>query len=460
MNTFGFLEYICLLLEIGKKMTTDIKPANGKLGVLCVGLGAVSTTLITGTLMARKGLANPVGSFSLLGKMRVGRGEKKQYKHVGEIVPLTNLKDVVFGTWDVFTDNAYESALYCQVLKKEDIEPVRDELERIKPMKACFDPDYAKNLVDPQFGRVPDPLWAMPADTRWNYAQNLRRDIQNFKKENGCDRVIVFWIASTEKYIQRNDQVHGTLAGFEAAMKADDREHLSPSMIYAYAALMEGCPFIMGAPNVCVDIPAMFELSRKQGLPIVGKDFKSGQTMMKSALAPTLRTRMLGVEGWFSTNILGNRDGQVIEHPDNFETKRISKASSVEYILEQDEYPELYSNIYHKVKINYYPPRKDNKESWDNIDIFGWMNYPMQIKVNFLCRDSILAAPICLDLMLFTDLALRAGLSGVQEWLSFYVKKPMTYDDERPVHDLFQQFAMLKNQIRLLGGYEADQELD
>jgi myo-inositol-1-phosphate synthase len=441
-------------------MKNDIKPAEGKLGVLCVGLGAVSTTLITGTLMARKGLANPVGSFTQIGKMRVGRGDKKQYKHVGEIVPMTDLKDVVFGAWDVFTDNAYESALYCQVLKREDIEPVRDELERIKPMKACFDPDYAKNLVDPQFGRVPDPLWAMPTDTRWNYAQNLRRDIQNFKKENGCSRVIVFWIASTESYTPRNEAVHGSIAGLEAAMKADDRKHLPPSMIYAYAALMEGCPFIMGAPNVCVDIPAFFELSKKQGLPIVGKDFKSGQTMMKSAMAPIFRTRMLGVEGWFSTNILGNRDGQVIEHPDNFETKRISKASSIEWILEQDEYPELYTDIYHKVKINYYPPRKDNKESWDNIDIFGWMNYPMQIKVNFLCRDSILAAPICLDLMLFTDLALRAGLSGVQEWLSFYVKKPMTYDDERPVHDLFQQFAMLKNQIRLLGGYEADQELD
>ena len=441
-------------------MTKDIKPAKGKLGVLCVGLGAVSTTLITGTLMARKGLANPVGSFSQLGKMRVGRGEKKQYRHVGDIVPLTNLNDVVFGAWDVFTDNAYESAQYCQVLKKEDIEPVRDELERIKPMKACFDADFARNLLDTSFGRVPDPIWAMPSDTRWNYAQNLRKDIRNFKKENGCDRVIVFWIASTESYTPCNGQVHGTLADFEAAMKADDRKHLPPSMIYAYAALMEGCPFIMGAPNVCVDIPAMFELSEKQGLPIVGKDFKSGQTMLKSALAPTLRTRLLGVEGWFSTNILGNRDGQVIDHPDNFETKRISKASSVDGILEQDDYPELYSDIYHKVKINYYPPRGDNKESWDNIDIFGWMNYPMQIKVNFLCRDSILAAPICLDLILFTDLAFRAGLSGVQEWLSFYVKKPVTYDGHYPVNDLFQQFAMLKNKIRELGGYEADQELD
>ncbi|MCQ2065261.1 MAG: inositol-3-phosphate synthase [Bacteroidaceae bacterium] len=441
-------------------MNSGIRPATGRLGVLCVGLGGVSSTLIVGTLMARKGLANPVGSFTQLGKMRVGRGENKQYKKVADIVPMTDLNDVVFGAWDVFTDNAYESALFCKVLKREDIEPVRDELEKIRPMKACFDPDFAQNLMDPSFGRLPDPLWAMPDDTRWNYAQNLRQDIRRFKEENGCDRVIVFWIASTESYVPRNEAVHGSLAGFEAAMKADDRKHLAPSMIYAYAALMEGCPFIMGAPNVCVDIPAMFELSARQGLPIVGKDFKSGQTMMKTAMAPIFATRLLGVEGWFSTNILGNRDGQVIEHPDNFETKRISKASSIEWILDAEQQPELYRDIYHKVKINYYPPRGDNKESWDNIDIFGWMNYPMQIKVNFLCRDSILAAPICLDLFLFTDLALRAGLTGVQHWLSFYVKKPMTYDDENPVHDLFQQFAMLKNKIRELGGYEADQELD
>ncbi len=441
-------------------MKNNIKPANGKLGILSVGLGAVATTFITGTLMARKGLAKPVGSFTQMGKMRVGRGEAKKYLTVDKIVPMTRLNDIVFGAWDVFEDNAYESAKFCKVLNDSDIEPVKEELEAIRPMKACFDANYAQNLMDPQFGRVPDPLWAMPDDTRWNYAQNIRADIQRFRKENGCDRVIVFWIASTEAYTPRNEKVHGTLAGFEAAMKSDDRKHLSPSMIYAYAALMEGCPFIMGAPNVCVDIPAMFELSKKQGLPIVGKDFKSGQTMMKTAMAPIFATRMLGVEGWFSTNILGNRDGQVIEHPDNFETKRISKASSIEWILDAEKQPDLYSDISHEIKINYYKPRGDQKESWDNIDIFGWMGYPMQIKVNFLCRDSILAAPICLDLALFTDLALRAGLSGVQEWLSFYVKKPMTYDDEAPVHDLFVQFAMLKNQIRLLGGYEADQELD
>lgn len=441
-------------------MNDAIQPATGRLGILSVGLGAVATTFITGTLMARKGLAKPVGSFTQLGKMRVGRGDAKRYLPVGEIVPMASLNDIVFGAWDVFKDNAYESAKFCKVLKDSDIEPVRTELEAIVPMKACFDADYAHNLMDARFGRVPDPVWAMADDTRWNWAQNLRSDIRRFKKENHCDRVIVFWIASTEAYTPRNEMVHGTLAGFEAAMKADDRKHLAPSMIYAYAALMEGCPFIMGAPNVCVDIPAMFELSAKQGLPIVGKDFKSGQTMMKTAMAPIFATRLLGVEGWFSTNILGNRDGQVIEHPDNFETKRISKASSIEWILDAEQQPDLYSDISHEIKINYYKPRGDNKESWDNIDIFGWMGYPMQIKVNFLCRDSILAAPICLDLALFTDLALRAGLCGVQEWLSFYVKKPMTYDDGAPVHDLFQQFAMLKNEIRLLGGYEADQELD
>lgn len=442
------------------KKEVSVKKASGKLGVICVGLGGVASTLIVGTLMARKGLSRPIGSFTQMGKMRVGRGDKKQYKKVEEIIPIANLNDVVFGAWDIFTDNAYESALYCQVLKKEDIEPVKDELEQIKPMKACFDPFFASNLIDPSYGRIPEPVWAMPQDTRWNWAQNLREDIRNFKKEKGCDRAIVFWIASTEYYIPRNEKVHGSVTGFEEAMKSDDQKNLPPSMIYAYAALMEGCPFIMGAPNLCVDIPAMFELSQKKCLPIIGKDFKSGQTMMKSALAPTFRTRLLGVEGWFSTNILGNRDGQVTDNPMNFETKRISKSSPVEWILEKDEYPELYNDVYHKVKINYYPPRKDNKESWDNIDIFGWMDYPMQIKVNFLCRDSILAAPICLDIMLFADVALRAGMSGVQHWLSFYVKKPMTYDGERPVHDLFQQFAMLKNKIRELGGYEADQELD
>lgn len=440
--------------------SVKVKPAQGKLGVMCVGLGGVASTFIVGTLMARKGLATPVGAFTQLGKMRVGRGTEKQYKTVGEIIPLTDLKDIVFGAWDVFTDNAYESAMYCKVLKPEDIEPVRDELEQIKPMKACFDPKFAQNLLNPEYGRTPDPVWAMPEDTRWNYAQNIRKDIQNFKKENGCDRIIVFWIASTESYVPRNEQIHGSVAAFEQAMKDNDCIHIAPSMVYAYAALQEGCPFIMGAPNVCVDIPAMFELSKQKNVPIIGKDFKSGQTMMKSALAPTFRTRLLGVNGWFSTNILGNRDGAVIDYPTNFETKRVSKSSSLEWILDQDVYPELYSDVYHKVKINFYPPRNDNKESWDNIDIFGWMGYPMQIKVNFLCRDSILAAPICLDLMLFADVALRAGLAGVQEWLSFYVKKPMTYDDGIPCHDLFMEFAMLKNKIRELGGYEPDQELD
>lgn len=442
------------------KNDIHVEPTTEKLGVLCVGLGGVASTFIVGVLMARKGLANPIGAFTQYGKMRVGRGENKQYKEIKDIVPIADLKDVEFGAWDIFSDNAYQSALFCDVLKREDIEPVKDELEGIIPMKACYDPFFANNLIDPSYGRVPDPLWTKPDDTRWNWAEAIRSDIRKFKEQKGCDRVVVFWIASTEYYIPRDGSAHDSLEGFENAMRNDDKRNLPPSMIYAYAALQERCPFIMGAPNLCVDIPAMFELSVKNNVPIIGKDFKSGQTMLKSALAPTFKTRLLGVEGWFSTNILGNRDGQVTDNPMNFETKRISKSSPVEWILKKDEHPELYSDIYHKVKINYYPPRKDNKESWDNIDIFGWMNYPMQIKVNFLCRDSILAAPICLDLLLFADLALRAGLNGVQHWLSFYVKKPMTYDDEIPMHDLFVQFAMLKNKIRVLGGYEADQELD
>ena len=430
---------------------SNTKPATGKLGIMIVGLGAVSTTFITGVLMTRKGLAKPVGSMTQYDKIRVGRGADKKYLHLKDIVSMPSLDDLVFAAWDVYPANAYESAINAEVLKEKDINPVKDELLAIKPMKAAFDHNYAKRLDGDNVKQCRD---------RWDMVEQIREDIRNFKKNTGVDRVVVLWAASTEIYVAPDMQYHGTLAALEQAMKDDKKDVIAPSMCYAYAALMEGAPFIMGAPNTTVDIPAMWELAEKTQLPIAGKDFKTGQTLVKSGFAPIIGTRMLGLSGWFSTNILGNRDGQVIEHPDNFETKRISKASSIEWILEQDEYPELYTDIYHKVKINYYPPRKDNKESWDNIDIFGWMNYPMQIKVNFLCRDSILAAPICLDLLIFTDLALRAGMSGVQEWLSFYVKKPMTYDDERPVHDLFQQFAMLKNQIRLLGGYEADQELD
>ena len=428
-----------------------VKPSNGKLGVMCVGLGAVTTTTIAGVLMSRKGLSKPIGSFACEGIMRLGKGSDKIYKEVKHILPIAPLHDIVFGAWDIYEDNGYEAAVKANVLRSSDIDPIKDELTQIQPYKALFDKSYATNIDGP---KVKEPA------TRWEQTEELRKDIRHFKEANNCDRVVVIWIASTEKYIPRDEKVHGSLSSFEAAMKADDKEHIAPSMCYAYAAMREGCPFVMGAPNLCIDIPAMWELANETKMPISGKDFKSGQTMMKTVLAPAFFTRQLGVTGWFSTNILGNRDGIVLDAPENFETKRRSKMSAVENILDSDIYPQLYSDIYHKVRINYYPPRGDEKESWDNIDIFGWMGYPMTIKVNFLCRDSILAAPIALDLILFSDIALRSGLYGIQEFLSFYCKAPMHADNEKPVHDLFKQFAMLKNKIRELAGYEADQELD
>ncbi|MBQ2878337.1 MAG: inositol-3-phosphate synthase [Bacteroidaceae bacterium] len=428
-----------------------VKPSNGKLGVMCVGLGAVTTTTIAGVLMSRKGLSKPIGSFACEGIMRLGKGSDKIYKEVKHILPIAPLHDIVFGAWDIYEDNGYEAAVKANVLRSSDIDPIKDELTQIQPYKALFDKSYATNIDGPN---VKEPA------TRWEQTEELRKDIRHFKEANNCDRVVVIWIASTEKYIPRDEKVHGSLSSFEAAMKADDKEHIAPSMCYAYAAMREGCPFVMGAPNLCIDIPAMWELANETKMPISGKDFKSGQTMMKTVLAPAFFTRQLGVTGWFSTNILGNRDGIVLDAPENFETKRRSKMSAVENILDSDIYPQLYSDIYHKVRINYYPPRGDEKESWDNIDIFGWMGYPMTIKVNFLCRDSILAAPIALDLILFSDIALRSGLYGIQDFLSFYCKAPMHADSEKPVHDLFKQFAMLKNKIRELAGYEADQELD
>ena len=428
-----------------------VKPTNGKLGVMCVGLGAVTTTTIIGVLMSRKGLSKPTGSFACDGIMRLGKGADKIYKEVKHILPIASLDDIVFGAWDLYEDDAYDAAIKASVLRQGDIEPVKDELKAIHPYKALFDKNYATNIDGPN---------VKTGETRWDLTEQLRQDIRNFKEENGCERVVVIWIASTEKYIPRDETVHGSLAAFEAAMKANDTERVAPSMCYAYAAMREGCPFVMGAPNLCIDIPAMWELADEERVPITGKDFKSGQTLMKTVLAPAFFTRQLGVTGWFSTNILGNRDGVVLDAPENFETKRRSKMSAVENILDSDIYPDLYSDIYHKVRINYYPPRGDEKESWDNIDIFGWMGYPMTIKVNFLCRDSILAAPLVLDLILFSDVALRAGEYGIQEFMSFYCKAPMHKDGEKPVHDLFKQFAMLKNKIRELAGYEPDQELD
>lgn len=438
----------------------NVKPAQGKLGVMVVGLGAVSSTFMVGTLMTRKGLAKPVGSMTQYDKIRVGRGADKKYLKYNEIVPLADLNDIVFAAWDVYPVNAYESAINAEVLREKDINPVKEELEKIVAMPAAFDKNYAKRLDGTNVKNCKD---------RWDMVEQLREDIRNFKKNSGVDRVVVLWAASTEIYVPVDEKIHGTLAALEAAMKADDKEHVAPSMCYAYAALSEGAPFIMGAPNTTVDIPAMWELAEKTKMPIAGKDFKTGQTLVKSGFAPIIGTRCLGLNGWFSTNILGNRDGLVLDEPANFHTKEVSKLSTLETILVPEKQPDLYGHgndedtqYYHKVRINYYPPRNDNKEGWDNIDIFGWMGYPMQIKINFLCRDSILAAPLCLDLVLLSDLATRAGRYGIQRFLSFFLKCPMHdyTQGEVPVNHLFQQYVMLKNALREMGGYEADEEID
>lgn len=441
--------YFCrIIYELIKNMEKmQVKEAKGKLGVLVVGVGgAVSTTMITGVLAARKGLAKPIGSITQMATMRVQAGEKP----IKEIVPLADLSDIVFGGWDIFPDNAFEAASYAEVLKEKDLKLVKEELEAIKPMPAAFDHNWAKRLNGTHIKQ---------AETRWEMVEQLRADIRAFKAEHACERMAVLWAASTEIYIPISED-HQSLASLEKAMKENHTETISPSMCYAYAAIAEGAPFIMGAPNLCVDIPAMWEFSKQQCVPIAGKDFKSGQTLMKTVLAPMFKTRMLGLNGWFSTNILGNRDGEVLDDPANFKTKEVSKLSVIDNILEPEKFPELYSDVYHKVRINYYPPRKDNKEAWDNIDIFGWMGYPMEIKVNFLCRDSILAAPIALDLVLFSDLALRAGMCGIQTWLSFFCKSPMHDFEHEPVHDLFQQWRIVKQAIRQMIGEEAPDYLD
>ena len=433
--------------------TTNIKPAEGRLGILIVGNGAVATTFMTGVLMVRKGLGKPIGSMTQYDRIRVGKGDGKRYLKYGEMVPLANLDDVIFGCWDVYPQNAYQSAVYAEVLRKEDIDSVRDELEQIVPMKAAFDRNYAKRLDGDNVKQGP---------TRWEMVELLRDDIRRFREEQQCSRIVVLWAASTEIYVPVEPSVHYQLSDLEAAMRADDRQHVAPSMCYAYAALAEGCPFIMGAPNTTVDIPAMWQLAEQTRQPIAGKDFKTGQTLVKSGFAPIISTRCLGLSGWFSTNILGNRDGLVLDEPENFHTKEVSKLSTLETILKPQDQPDLYTDYYHKVRINYYPPRNDNKESWDNIDIFGWLGYPMQVKINFLCRDSILAAPVCLDLCLLSDLAARAGRYGTQRWLSFFLKSPM-HDytcGEEAVNNLYQQHTMLRNAIREMGGYEADEEMD
>ena len=431
----------------------NVKPAEGKLGILVVGNGAVATTFMTGVLMTRKGLTKPIGSMTQYDKIRVGKGADKKYLPYKDIVPLTDLNDIVFGCWDVYPQNAYQSAMYCEVLKEKDINPVKDELEQIVPMKAAFDKNFAKRL---EGDNVKD------CKTRWDMVEALRQDIRDFKAKNDCARIVVLWAASTEIYVPVNMEVHDTLEHLEVAMKANDTENIAPSMCYAYAALAESAPFIMGAPNTTVDIPAMWEMAEKTKMPIAGKDFKTGQTLVKSGFSPIIGTRCLGLSGWFSTNILGNRDGLVLDEPANFRTKEVSKLSTLETILKPEDQPDLYTDYYHKVRINYYPPRNDNKEGWDNIDIFGWMGYPMQIKINFLCRDSILAAPLCLDLCLLSDLAARAGRFGIQRFLSFYLKSPMHdyTQGEEAINHLYQQYTMLKNAIREMGGYEADEEID
>ena len=429
-------------------MEKEIAKAEGKLGVLIVGVGgAVATTLMTGVLSARRGIAKPIGSVSQMGRMKMQDNVERNIK---DIVPLSRLEDIVFGGWDIFPENAYDAAIYAEVLQSKDIDPVKEELQAIRPMAAAFDHNWAKRLNGTNIKQTA---------SRWEMVEQLRQDIRNFKEANQCSRIVVLWAASTEIYIPESE-VHASLSALEAAMKANDTQHISPSMCYAYAAVAEGAPFVMGAPNLCVDIPAMWEFSKKMNVPIAGKDFKSGQTLMKTVLAPMFKTRLLGVSGWFSTNILGNRDGEVLDDPDNFKTKEVSKLSVIENIFEPEKYPDLYGNVYHKVRINYYPPRKDNKEAWDNIDIFGWMDYPMQIKVNFLCRDSILAAPIALDLVLFSDLAARAGLCGIQTWLSFFCKSPMHDHEHQPEHDLFAQWRILKQQLRRMVGEESPSYLD
>ncbi|MFN3134597.1 MAG: inositol-3-phosphate synthase [Candidatus Kryptonium sp.] len=428
---------------IRTKSGAEIKEPVGKLGVLLPGLGAVATTFIAGTLLVRKGLALPIGSLTQMGTIRLGKRTERRFPKIKEFVPLADLNDLVFGGWDIFEDNAYESALKAGVLRKEHLDLVKDELEQIKPMKAVFDKKYVRKLDGPNVKKAKD---------KFELAQMLREDIREFKQKNNCDRLVMIWCGSTEVYMEPAE-VHQTLEKFEEAMKKND-DAIAPSMIYAYAAIAEGVPYANGAPNLSADIPALIQFAKEMGVPIAGKDFKTGQTLVKTVIAPMLKARMLGLTGWFSANILGNRDGEVLDDPESFKTKEVSKLGVLEYILQPELYPDLYGNYYHKVRINFYPPRGDEKEAWDNIDIFGWLGYPMQIKINFLCRDSILAAPIVLDLALFLDLAQRSGMSGIQEWLSFYFKSPMHAPTVYPEHDLFIQLMKLKNRLRHLMGEE------
>src|SRR5262250_2673613 len=420
-----------------------IAPAKGKLGVLLPGMGAVSTTFMAGVELVRRGYAQPVGSLTQLGTIRLGKRTENNSPLIKKFIPLAGLDDLVFGGWDIFKDNAYEAAAKAGVLSKEHLGKVRPFLSKIKPMKAAFDKEYVKKL---------DGTHVKKAKNKYELALQIKEDIANFKKTSRASRMVTCWCGSTEVYIRPED-VHSTPEKFVEAMKSN-HPAIAPSMLYAWASVTSGVPFANGAPNLTVDIPAIQQLAQDNNVAICGKDFKTGQTLMKTILAPGFKARMLGLEGWYSTNILGNRDGEVLDDPGSFKTKEESKLGALESILQPHLYPELYGNISHVVRINYYPPRGDNKEGWDNIDIFGWLGYPMQIKVNFLCRDSILAAPIVLDLALFMDFAQRAGMSGIQEWLSFYWKSPITPEGLYPEHVLFIQLMKLKNTLRYTKGDE------
>ncbi len=421
----------------------EIKEKSSKLGILIPGLGAIGTTFIAGLELIKKGYSKPIGSLTQMGTIRLGKRTDNRSPLIKDFLPLADINDLVISGWDIFEDTAYESAKNAQVLSNEHIELVKNELMAIKPMKAVFDKKYVKKL---------DGKHIKHAENKYELAQMLMEDIKQFKKMHDLTNVIMVWCASTEIYIEEQE-VHKSLENFEKGLK-ENNEAISPSMIYAYAALKMGLPFANGAPNLTVDIPAIWELAKINKLPICGKDFKTGQTLMKTIIAPGLRARVLGVNGWFSTNILGNRDGEVLDDPESFKTKEVSKLGVLDSILQPEKNPDLYKDLYHKVRINYYPPRGDNKEGWDNIDIFGWLGYKMQIKIDFLCKDSILAAPIVLDLILFLDLAKRVGFSGIQEWLSFYFKSPMHLPTLYPEHDLFVQLAKLKNTLRYIMGEE------
>ena len=425
------------------KNSSKIEAATGKLGILLVGMGAVTTTTIAGVFAVRRGLAAPIGSLTQMGTVRLGKRTEGRSPLIKDFVPLASLNDVVFGGWDIFEDNSYEAAKTAGVLEAGLLEQIRPELEAVKPMSAVFDRRYVKRLDGPNVKK---------GKNKKDLAEQLCEDMRRFKQENGCDRLVMVWCGSTEVFLTESP-AHATLEAFEKALEASDVD-IPSSMIYAYAAIKEGIPYANAAPNLSADVPALMALADTTGSPLAGKDLKTGQTLIKTIIAPGLKARLLGVEGWYSTNILGNRDGEVLDDPESFKTKEESKKSVLDYILQPNLYPELYKDLCHVVRINYYPPRGDNKEGWDNIDIFGWLNYKMQLKVNFLCRDSILAAPIVLDVALLLDLAKRAGMDGIQEWLSFYFKSPMHAPGLYPEHDLFIQMMKLKNTLRFLRGEE------